>query len=78
MTTKKYVWVEHVAGEYRDELQKCSRCGSVIIDVRGFVSTDGRSPRTFRRGVIYKTDGCTMVIRPDGPEDDVVQCGGEA
>lgn len=70
-----YVWVEHIAGPMRESVQKCTRCGEVLIDGRGAVSSDGRGPRAFQPGVIYRTDGCLTKGRPDG---DVVQCGGQA
>jgi len=72
-------WVEHIAGEYLDGVQRCRRCSGVIIDDRGacYIREEGPPPRGFEEGTMYVGGVSPMSMvkrRPDRPEDEILEC----
>lgn len=48
--------VNHVAGSSNDNVQRCARCGLILIDNRGVSMPTGQKPRYFEPGQpVFKT-----------------------
>jgi len=76
----------HIAGPIVGNVQRCARCGTVLIDSTGAMSVDGM-------GMSYWTDGgyvgiveacddsrlnpvCSIAMDRDAFESDELTCGG--
>jgi hypothetical protein len=67
----------HIAGDFVDGLQHCSRCGSILVDVRGAAFIIGENdPCAWRPGAIVgQAGGAQVLLSHDAVEDDEVPCG---
>lgn len=78
----------HIAGEPEGGVQRCVRCGAILIDSNGAMSMDG-APMSFWAGFVGVTecveDGrklatnpvCSISMDRDAVEADEYPCGGK-
>lgn len=71
-----YVMFVHIAGQVVDGVQRCTRCGVVLIDSSGAMSMDNSPMSYWQDGAFIGMAGiCTVMLSRDAAEDDEVPCG---
>jgi hypothetical protein len=66
----------HLAGAAEAGVQRCSRCGLVMVDGSGAVSMDGSAMCFWGVGSMVATAGHGWWLLRDGTlEDDEIPCG---
>ncbi len=66
--------VVHIAGQVEAGIQLCSRCGLVLVDWRGAMSTDGRMS-FWAVGRMVATAGHCWCVRTGTLEENEIPCG---
>ncbi len=75
----------HIAGPVEGNIQRCVRCGIVLIDARGAMSTTGGPMSSWREGghvgTVEAVDGsrlrgaCSIAMDRDAAAVDEIPCG---
>jgi len=68
----------HIAGPMLDGLQCCSRCGEVLVNYQGAVTTDPQyQMRGWKQGSFVGFGrGCSVLMNRNAQEIDESSCGG--
>lgn len=80
LAVDKYQFVVHIAGPVDpNNVQRCSRCGAVLIDFNGAMKIEGDpDPRRWNTGafVAVGNRGGSVAIARDASEADEIACTG--
>ncbi len=69
------ITIVHVAGEPEERLQSCSRCGEVLINVTGAMSTDGAARAWAVGSFVGKIGNSTILMMRDADsESNALRC----
>jgi hypothetical protein len=83
---RQFQTIVHIAGPVEGNLQRCIRCGAILIDSAGAMSIDG-SPMSYWAGFVGVTEcveegrkvatnpTCSVQMDHDARESDEYPCG---